>query len=100
VGWILSFVSLLTSGLEITLLAECPLDRGKIKNRGDNSSNTFTHTPRPLMTPDEVMRMPNNKQLIFIKGLKPIRCDRPNYYDHRTWSERSKMPPPKEVDFL
>jgi hypothetical protein len=28
--WILSFVSLLTSGLEITLLAECPLDRGKI----------------------------------------------------------------------
>jgi pyruvate kinase len=29
-GWIISFVSLLTSGLEITLLAECPLDRGKI----------------------------------------------------------------------
>jgi DNA helicase-2/ATP-dependent DNA helicase PcrA len=38
VGWILSFVSLLTSGLEITLLAECPLDRGKITSLGDRWS--------------------------------------------------------------
>jgi type IV secretion system protein VirD4 len=68
--------------------------------KGSNSSSTFTHTSRPLMTPDEVMRMPHNKQIIFIKGLKPIHCDRPNYYDHTTWNERSKMPPPKEIDFL
>jgi hypothetical protein len=44
VGWILSFVSLLTSGLEITLLAECPLDRGKIKmseNERRNDLDSF-----------------------------------------------------------
>lgn len=51
------------------------------------------------MTPDEVMRMPHNKQLIFIKGLRPIFCDRPNYYDNKIWLERSKIPAPKQIDF-
>jgi type IV secretion system protein VirD4 len=69
------------------------------KTLGSNSSNTSSHTSRRLMTPDEVMRMPHNKQLIFIKGLRPIFCDRPNYYDNKIWLERSKIPAPKQIDF-
>jgi|GEM_PF-944499 len=70
------------------------------ENRGDNSSSTLTYTSRPLMTPGEVMRMPNNNQLIFIKGLKPIYCELPKFFEFEDLNKLSKIRPPKAISFF
>ena len=64
---------------------------GNSSNKGNNSSQTFTKTSRQLLTPDEVMRIPRDKQIIFIRGEKPIYCDRPAYYNHSDICEQSKI---------
>lgn len=43
-----------------------------------------SHAARPLMTPDEVMRLPKDKQLIFVQGAKPILATKIRYF---AWSE-------------
>lgn len=43
------------------------------------SSNT-SETSRALMTPDEIMNMSNEKQLIFIQGMRPILAQKIRYY--------------------
>lgn len=63
-------------------------------------STTVADTPHLLITPDEVMRLPENEQIVFIKGISPIRCDRPNYYDFSNLKERSNIKPLHEVDFF
>jgi type IV secretion system protein VirD4 len=66
--------------------------------RSQNSSDTLTYTSRPLLTPDEVMRMPNDMQLIFIKGLRPIFCDIVKFFKLNLY-EYSKIAPPKKINF-
>jgi type IV secretion system protein VirD4 len=66
---------------------------------GTNFSRTSALAARPLITPDEVMRMSDRTQIIFMKGLKPIYCHLPKYYEFLDLDERSKIPPPKEIDF-
>jgi type IV secretion system protein VirD4 len=68
------------------------------QTQSQNSSDTLTHTSRPLLTPDEVMRMPNDMQLIFIKGLRPIFCDLAKFFEF-TLYENSKIAPPKKINF-
>lgn len=63
-------------------------------------STTVADTPHLLITPDEVMRLPENKQIVFIKGISSICCDRPNYYDFRNLKEHSEIKPPHEIDFF
>jgi type IV secretion system protein VirD4 len=69
------------------------------QTRSQNSSNTLTHTSRPLLTPDEVMRMPNDMQLIFIKGLRPIFCDIVKFFEFSILYEDSKIAPPQKINF-
>ncbi|MFT7144513.1 MAG: type IV secretion system protein VirD4 [Alphaproteobacteria bacterium] len=47
---------------------------------GGNVSTNVSETSRPLMTPDEVMRMPNDSQAIFVQGSKPILAEKIRYY--------------------
>ncbi|MGJ0491196.1 type IV secretory system conjugative DNA transfer family protein [Methylobacter sp.] len=70
------------------------------ETRSSNSSRTSTYTSRSLMTPDEIMHMPGNNQIVFFKGLKPIYLDLPKYYEFPSLKERSEIPPPQEIDFL
>lgn len=63
-------------------------------------STTINNNPRQLITPDEVMGLQENEQIIFIKGINPIRCDRPNYYEFSEINERSNIKPLHEVDFF
>ena len=63
-------------------------------------STTVSDASFPLITPDEVMRMFDDEQIIFIKGIRPIRCYRPNYYDFDVLKERSKEEPSHEIDFF
>lgn len=45
-----------------------------------NVSSNVSETSRPLMTPDEVMRMPNDTQVIFVQGVKPILAEKIRYF--------------------
>ena len=66
-----------------------------------NNSSTFVSTYRMLITPDEVMRMNENEQIVFMKGLKPILCDRPNYYEFGDLDQCCDgIEPPHDVDYM
>jgi type IV secretion system protein VirD4 len=39
-----------------------------------DKSRTMNDQGRPLMTPEEILSMPNDQQLIFCTGMYPIRC--------------------------
>jgi type IV secretion system protein VirD4 len=47
---------------------------------GGNKSTNISETSRQLMTPDEVMRLPYDSQLIFVQGQKPIMADKIFYF--------------------
>ena len=47
---------------------------------GKSKSTNVSETQRNLMTPDEVMRMPGDTQLIFVQGEKPIVAEKVRYY--------------------
>ena len=64
------------------------------KEPWEHRSTTVTNISRPLITPDEVMRMNDDDQIVFMKGLKPIYCRRLNYRDFQETLEDSKIKPP------
>lgn len=45
-----------------------------------NVSSNISETSRPLMTPDEVMRLPNDSELVFIQGTKPCVAEKIRYF--------------------
>jgi len=75
-------------------------DRDHYKLQALLQSITIADTPHLLITPDEVMRLPENKQIVFIKGISPIRCNRPNYFDFDNLKKRSDIKQTHEVDFF
>jgi type IV secretion system protein VirD4 len=54
-------------------------ERGLLGRKNSKSTNV-SETARALMTPDEIMRMPNDAQLIFIQGGKPIVAEKVFYF--------------------
>ena len=76
------------------------LYRNYTETSGINFSKTTAHTSRRLMTPDEVMRMSDYEQIIFMKGLKPIWCNLTGYYKSIVLKDRSIIKPPQEIDFF
>ena len=55
-------------------------EKGSWFGGGGSVSTNISETSRPLMTPDEVMRMPNDSQVIFVKGARPILAEKIRYY--------------------
>jgi type IV secretion system protein VirD4 len=53
-------------------------------SEGRSWGQSTSQVGRPLMTPDEVLRLPNDEQLLFIRPMHPIRCRRPPYWDTLT----------------
>ncbi|WP_375404116.1 type IV secretory system conjugative DNA transfer family protein [uncultured Sphingomonas sp.] len=48
----------------------------------DHSRSTSTHVAaRSLMTPDEIMRMPADQQLLLLQGQDPLMVAKVRYYD-------------------
>ncbi|AMX99042.1 conjugal transfer protein TraG [Mesorhizobium ciceri] len=45
-------------------------------------------TARPLLTPGEVMQLPQNDELVLISGLPPLRAQKLRYYQDRNFTER------------
>ncbi len=56
------------------------ISRDKFQIAGGNRSTNTSETGRPLMTPDEVMRIPNDSQVIFVQGVKPILAEKIFYF--------------------
>ncbi len=55
----------------------------RISSSGDSSggkSTNYSETSRLLMTPDEIMRMPFDSQLIFFQGQKPVVAEKVMYF--------------------
>ncbi|MBV9481552.1 MAG: type IV secretory system conjugative DNA transfer family protein [Acidobacteria bacterium] len=55
-------------------------------------------TRRPLMTPDEVLRMPTNELLIFTRGCPAIRTQAVQHYRIAALKQRATIPPPLTSD--
>ena len=82
--------------------------------RGLNSqvSTTMHEVQRPLLTPDECLRMPgpqkNDHDLITTAGDMVVYCAgfpaiygrQPLYFEDQTFAARAKIPPPKHSDAL
>jgi type IV secretory pathway TraG/TraD family ATPase VirD4 len=54
---------------------------------------------RRLIMPDEVMRMHDEEQIIFMKGVPPIRSTKAPYYQFDEHLKKTKVPPPYPVSF-
>lgn len=50
---------------------------------------------RPLLTPDEVLRLPQDQALIFQHGGHPIRAKRIKYYEDPEFTRRASIPAPE-----
>ncbi|HOI66552.1 MAG TPA: type IV secretory system conjugative DNA transfer family protein, partial [Thiomonas arsenitoxydans] len=46
---------------------------------------------RPLLTPDECMRLPPDDELVFIAGHAPVYCQKIKYYQDAALAERIKL---------
>lgn len=54
---------------------------------------------RRIIMPDEVMRMHDREQIIFMKGLKPMRAWKKNYFEYEEEGDKTKIKPPYPVSF-
>ena len=50
-------------------------------------------TARPLLTPGEVMQLPQDEELILVSGAPPIRARKARYYEDKRFKERILAPP-------
>lgn len=59
------------------------------------SHTTISHqeTARPLLTPGEILQLPQNESLILLSGIPPIRARKLYYYLDRNFVERRLSPP-------
>ncbi len=53
---------------------------------------------RPLLTPDEALRLPEDIALIFAHGCPPIYGRKIRYHGDPTFEARAKIPPPQNSD--
>jgi len=60
---------------------------------------SINQTARPLMSPDEVTSINEDLELVFIQGLRPIRCEKVPYHIapsfQRLYNSKGGMPPPQ-----
>jgi type IV secretion system protein VirD4 len=63
-----------------------------------NVSTSESESRRPLMTPDEVRRLPLDEALIFTRGRHPIRAKLLLYYDEPYFRQLTEIPAPAKSD--
>jgi type IV secretion system protein VirD4 len=75
-----------------------------------NFSSSFQETQRPLMTPDEIKRLPMmhttadaetpGEMLVFMAGHPVIKGRQTPYFLDPTFDKRSRIPPPQQSDVV
>ncbi|MCI5141136.1 MAG: type IV secretory system conjugative DNA transfer family protein [Candidatus Electrothrix sp. ATG1] len=73
---------------------------GSSHSYSEGFSNQVGFIGRRLITPDEVMRLREDEQIIFMKGMKPIRCILQPYYTNDQAEKDSEIAPPEDVSFF
>ena len=61
-------------------------------------STSTSQMARKLMTPDEVRRMPADRELVFVAGFRPIYGKKLFYFKQKFFTDRTKTPPPTFSD--
>ena len=79
---------------------------------GTQASTTMQEVQRPLLTPDECLRMPGPKKdaqgliteagdmVVYCAGFPAIYGRQPLYFEDETFAARAAIPPPKRSDSL
>jgi type IV secretion system protein VirD4 len=79
---------------------------------GTQASTTMQEVQRPLLTPDECLRMPGPKKdaqgliseagdmVVYCAGFPTIYGRQPLYFQDETFAARAAIPPPKRGDSL
>lgn len=62
-----------------------------------NMTSSVEQVERPLLTADEVTRIPDDAALIFVSGRPPIYGAKIRYFADPVMNERSMIPPPTEL---
>ncbi len=60
---------------------------------GGTTTESVIERPRPLLTPQEVMRLPDDTILVFYRGLRPLWVRRLDWREHPTLSNLASLPP-------
>jgi type IV secretion system protein VirD4 len=67
---------------------------------GNRSAFWFTHssvseqeTPRPLLTPGEILRLPKEQALVLVSGCAPIKANKLRYFQDLNFRERCLAAP-------
>lgn len=63
-----------------------------------NLSEGTAEVQRPLITPDEVSRLPKDDMLIFVGSMPVIYGKKIRHYEDPVLQRRSQIPPPKQSD--
>jgi type IV secretion system protein VirD4 len=53
-----------------------------------NFNETVAETGRPLLSPAEIMLLPENQMLVFVQGCKPILAEKARYFTDRYFRKR------------
>jgi type IV secretion system protein VirD4 len=61
------------------------------------SSISRSEVERPLLEPGEIRALPDDVQLVFIAGQKPLRTKKLKYDQREPFRSRAKMPPPDQA---
>lgn len=74
---------------EKTIHSYSKSDNGKVFASSTSTSNMA----RKLMTPDEVRRMPDDRELVFVAGFRPVYGKKIRYYEETYFTDRVMDPP-------
>lgn len=66
---------------------------GPHSHRQQGSAVSIAESGRRLLLADEVRRMPNDLQLLFVKGMEPLMVERVNYLSDPAFAERADANP-------
>ncbi|MBD5634834.1 MAG: type IV secretory system conjugative DNA transfer family protein, partial [Candidatus Eremiobacteraeota bacterium] len=55
-------------------------------------------TERPLLTPDEARRLPEDDALVFVAGHAPIYAKKIRFFEDRTFAERARIAPQRDSE--
>lgn len=64
--------------------------RGKHASRSQAAGQSYAERGRKLLTPDEVRRLPGTEQLLFVKGMRPVRAGKINYLVDLEFRQRGR----------
>lgn len=61
------------------------------------SSVSRSEVERPLLEPGEIRALPDDDQLVFVAGFKPLRTKKLKYDHREPFRSRAKLPPPDQA---